>query len=222
MLDKKKLNSYANLLIDFSLEIKKGDKVGIYGNIESSPLIEQLYIELLKRGAHPFPHISLNNQQDIFYAYCQDSHLTYLPEITLFEAKNIDALINISCSVNTKSLSAVDPAKQALFRKTRKPISEIVLKKNRWVLALYPTEAYAQDAEMSLSDFEDFVVDAVKINCSNPVREWKKVWEYQEKVIKRLKGADSVHITGNNTDLKFSVKNRKFINSSGYFNMPSG
>ncbi|HPG29170.1 MAG TPA: aminopeptidase, partial [bacterium] len=170
----------------------------------------------------PFTHISLNDQQDLFFAYCNETHLTYLPEINLYEAKNADASINILCSVNTKSLSAVDPSKQALFRKTRKPISEITLKKNRWVLALYPTEGYAQDAEMSLSNFEKFVVNAVKINKPDPVKEWKKVWDYQEKVINKLEGSDKVHIVGNKTDLSFSIKGRKFINSSGYFNMPSG
>jgi len=222
MLDKKLLNSYAKLLIEYSLKVKKNEQIGIYGTIEASPLIEQLYIELLKLGAYPFPRIALNNQSELLFKYGSEEQLMYLPEITVFETKKLSGEINLLSSPNTKSLTNVDAGRQASFRKARKPLSDIVLKKDRWILALYPTDGYAQDAEMSLSEFEDFVADAVKIKFKNPIAEWRKVENYQNKIVARLKNSDSVRILGERTDLTLSVKNRKFINSCGVYNMPSG
>ncbi len=125
-------------------------------------------------------------------------------------------------SVNTRELTNIDAVKQAKLSKTLRPLSDIILKKDRWILALYPTQAYAQDAEMPLAEFEDFVANAVKITEKDPVKEWQKVFDYQEKIVKALTNADKVHIKGYDTDLTLSVIGRKFINSYGVANMPSG
>ncbi|HON57428.1 MAG TPA: aminopeptidase, partial [bacterium] len=222
MLDKQLLNKYAQLLVDYCVNVKKNEQIAIQGGIAAAPLIEKIYIEVLKRGAFPFNRITLNNQSELFFKYAQDQHLTMLPKLPLLEAKEFDATIILYSETNTKSLSNIEPTKQSQFRKTYKPVSDIRLKKDRWVLALYPTEAYSQDAEMSLSEFEDFVVNAVKINKPNPIKEWQALERYQQKIVDKLKNADIVRIVGKETDLTLSVKNRKFINSCGKSNMPSG
>lgn len=222
MLEKKLLNAYAKLLLNYSLEVKKDERVGIYAGVEATPLVEELYAEILKLGAHPFLRLSLDNQNELFFNNCSDAHLTHLDELTMIEAKKMDCRIRLMSSVNTREMTGVDPAKQAILSKTMRPVMNEVLKKDRWVLSMYPTQAYAQDAEMPLSKFEEFIASAVKINFSNPVKEWQKVYDYQERIIKSLKNADEIHILGEKTDLKLSVKNRKFINSCGKANMPSG
>ena len=179
-------------------------------------------MEILKLGAHPFTRLSLDNQNELFFNNCADEHLTHLDEMILFEAKKMDCRIRLMSSINTRELTGIDPSRQAILSKTMRPIMNTILKKDRWVLAMYPTQAYAQDAEMPLSKFEEFIASAVKITSANPVKEWKKVFDFQEKVIKSLAKADEIHILGEKTDLKLSVKGRKFINSCGKANMPSG
>jgi aminopeptidase len=94
--------------------------------------------------------------------------------------------------------------------------------KKPWTLTLFPTSAFAQDADMSLTEFEDFVYSATFADQDRPVAKWRALERRQEKMIAALKGADEVHIVGPDTDLTLSVKGRTFINSAGTNNMPSG
>ncbi|MEW5692713.1 MAG: aminopeptidase [Candidatus Hydrogenedentota bacterium] len=216
------LKKFARILIEYSLKIKSKEKVIISGCVEAIPLIEQLYIQVLQKGAYPFLRLVPNNLGELFYQYAKKHHLLYLPEINLFEAKKADAVITIQSSTNTKALTSVNPEKPATYIKTMKPIKDIILKKGRWVLTLYPTQAYAQDAEMSLQEFTEFVYKALFVDKKDPVKAWYDLRDYQEKIIKRLKGADRIRILDDDTDLTLSVKNRIFINSCGLYNMPSG
>jgi len=222
MLDKKILNNYAKLLVDFSLPIRKNDNVIVNANIIATPLVEELYKEILKKSAFPFLRLALDNQTELFYENCSEEQLKILPNLKVNDTRLADAFINILSEINTKSLTHIRTEKQMIYKKTNKPISDMILKKDRWTLALYPTIGYAQDAEMSISKFEEFVVKALKLDAKNPINEWIKQREYQEKVIKSLKNADEIKIIGERTNLTLSVKNRIFINSFGMHNMPSG
>jgi len=133
----------------------------------------------------------------------------------------MDATIRIASEGNTRELSNVEPGKQTLMARTMKPVSDIVRKKP-WVVTLFPTSAYAQDAEMSLGDFEDFVYAAMFADEDDPVAAWKSLRKRQDKLIASLAGAKDVRIVGRGTDIRLSVRNRRFLNSDGHRNMPSG
>ena len=83
----------------------------------------------------------------------------------MFKAKQTAGEISIGASLNTKELTSVDPKKIALRRKVVKPIQTLEIKKNNWVICQFPTNALAQDAEMSLDEFEDFVYGACLKDC---------------------------------------------------------
>jgi aminopeptidase len=102
-----------------------------------------------------------------------------------------------------------------------RPIRQAIMRK-RWCLTLYPTQAYAQDAEMSLREFESFVYATTFADQPDPIRQWKKLSAMQQRLIGRLRGADEIRIVGAGSDLKFSVKGRTFINADGRNNMPDG
>jgi aminopeptidase len=93
---------------------------------------------------------------------------------------------------------------------------------HRWVGTLFPTNAYAQDAEMSLSDYEDFVYGACMPDPDDPVGYWERFSAWQDQIVEWLKGKRAVHVTGPDTDLNLSIDGRTFINSDGHHNMPSG
>ena len=92
----------------------------------------------------------------------------------------------------------------------------------RWTAAQYLTQAAAQDAGMSLRDYEDFVYGAALLNEPDPVAAWKSLGERQQRIADWLADKDEVHISGDGTDLKLSIKGRTWINDDGHLNFPGG
>lgn len=213
---------FAEILVDYSLNIKPAEKVVVAAPAVAAPLVEKVYEVLLNRGAYPVIRLGLDTDAEIFYRHAQSRHLDHLSDLSLYQARHTDAIINIMASSNTKSMSTVDPAKQARVMKTSKPVREIIMKKDRWVLTLFPTAAYAQDAEMSLDEFREFVGRSLYLDRRDPIAEWQRVRKHQEKIVRILNRARTVRIADTDTDLTLSVKGRTFINSSGLRNMPCG
>ena len=123
---------------------------------------------------------------------------------------------------NTRSLSAVDPAKQQALAERDKGLQQMVERKDRWVLTLFPTQARAQEAEMSLEDYEDFVFEAMALSYEDPVRYWHEKVKERDRLIEKLKPADEIRLLAPGTDLTLSVKGREYINDDGRYNMPGG
>jgi aminopeptidase len=187
----------------------------IRGNDLAKPLISAVYEAVLKAGAHPRLAVSFDEVTEIFYKNAGQAQLEYFPEINLFEAKNIDCMISILSPANVKSLSSVAPSRMVARAKVMKPISEWIMGKVRWTLCNYPTQALAQEAEMSLPEYEDFMYRA----C---LQDWPKRVKMMEHIAKAYGRAETVRITGIDTDLTLKIKGRKFIIGRGDFNMPDG
>ncbi|HMP89821.1 MAG TPA: aminopeptidase [Kiritimatiellia bacterium] len=215
------VRKFARLLVGYSIYAKKGESILVDGTSVAEPLIESVYEELLKVGAYPLVRMSPRDALTGFFAHARDIHLDTMAPFEKVLAKAVDGSIRIMSSTNTRALSSVNPQKQTRLAKARRDIRKIMLAK-KWALTLYPTEAYAQDAEMSLKDFENFVIMANFLDRANPVAEWNKLEKQHQKLIARLKGADEIRIVGDETDLKMSVKKRIFISSVATHNVPSG
>jgi len=124
-------------------------------------------------------------------------------------------------------MSNIDPERQQMRNSAFRKWSEIYIKRSaakelRWVMTSYPCQALAQEAEMSLVEFENFVYQATFVDQNDPVGSWQKVHDEQERLVKRLAGKESISIRGPQADLTLSIAGRTFINSSGDENMPSG
>ncbi len=156
-----------------------------------------------------------------FYRHAKPLQLTSVSPVEKAVARNIDASIRIYSQSNTRQLSEIDPRRQSKYAVAAESVAKVIRRKP-WVLSLFPTQAYAQDAEMCLSDFEDFVYAATCADQDQPVKAWRELSRFQKRLIRKLEGADKVHIHGPDTDLTLSVKGRTFINSDGKRNMPSG
>ncbi|MCS6910932.1 MAG: aminopeptidase, partial [Anaerolineales bacterium] len=124
-------------------------------------------------------------------------------------------------------LSGIDPSRQARVRKANAPLTKTFLeraarKELRWVLTQFPTQALAQEAEMSLADYEDFVYGAGLLDQPDPVALWREEGARQQRLIQWLAGRESVVLKGTNIDLRLSIKGRKFIGADGKYNFPDG
>ena len=212
----------ARVLVDYSIEVGEGDQVLLSGEVGAGPLIKALYSRLLQVGATPVTQIGLPGMQELFFEHAQELHYREIPGVTRAIAEGVDAMIMIQSPSNTRALANVDPSKQQALQRRNKPLSEVVLEKDRWVVTLFPTEALAQEAGMGLLEYENFVFEAMGLNEEDPVLFWSRKSAEQDRLKERLEEAREIRIVGPETDLTLSVEGRTFINSAGRRNMPCG
>lgn len=222
-----RIKKLAKVLIHYSLKLKKGQLFKIQGQYVAMPLMKAAFEEAIKIGAHPYIQVNNIETEELYFKYAKEHQLRFISPMTKLEVNKMDALLAIWASTNTKYLSGVDSKKQALAQKYRQPIikklfKRIAEKDMTWVGTQFPTQADAQDAEMSLSDYEDFVYKAGHINAADPVKHWKKVHKEQDRLVKILNRFDKIHVQSADTDLKLRVKGRKWINCAGTENFPDG
>ena len=216
-----RLRAFARLLAHYAIKAQPKEHIGVETTAEAAPLVEELYEELLRAGAVPVVRMSPASLTERLFRAGQDHHFDEVSSFDLAYAKAMAGTIRIMASPNTRDLAAFPPSIAARLAKSRRPVRKILLAK-KWSLTLFPTQAYAQDADMNLRDFEDFVYAANFLDRKDPVAEWEKLEKWHQKLIARLHKADQVRIVGPDTDLTMSVKKRTFVSSVATHNVPSG
>ncbi len=222
-----RVQKLAKLLVNYSVNIQPQEKVLITGTIPSLPLVAETYREAIRAGGYPMIQIGDESLDQIFYQESSEDQLQYIHEPMKFILENYDCLINIRGTNNTRALSDIDPSRQQIVQASRSELLGTYMQRAadgdlRWVGTLYPTNAHAQEADMSLADFEDFVYKACFTDKDDPVAEWLAISEMQQKLVDWLAGKGKVVVEGPNIEMELSVAGRTFINSDGKRNMPSG
>jgi len=226
-----RLDRLAKVLVNYSVAVRRDDLVRISAPALAEPLVVAVYREVLAAGGHPVIRMSPDACQEVFLKYASERQLKYVSRLARQEVSTIDAHIGIWADENTKALTNVDPKRQATVSRARKPIMDIFLrraalrgpKKLRWTGTQFPNHAAAQDAEMSLTEYEDFVFGAGKLDARDPAAEWKKLGVAQERLCDLLNRAREVRfVTPQGTDLRLGVKGRRWINCDGHANFPDG
>ncbi len=222
-----RIERWAHTLVHYSLYVKPGETVAILATPLAAPLVEAVYREILRVGAHPLPLIELENLEEMLLREGNDAQLTTPAPISGVVAECVDAQLSIASRSNTRALSSVEPARMAKRREAFYELAKIRRQREqagtfRWSSTLYPTSGYAQDANMSLRDFEEFVFDVCFLNDPDPIARWKELSVGQQRHVDWLLGHEQVRIRGEGTDLTLSIKGRVFINSDGKRNFPSG
>jgi aminopeptidase len=222
-----RVEAMARTLVDYSVNVQPGEFVMIDGTPDGTPLILSVYQRVLERGGHPWLRLELDEAQEILYKTASDEQLDFVPKIAYHLVEEIDAQIAIWTSSNTRALTNVDPAKQARSRSAFRPVMErfferAAKKEVKWVGTAFPNQAFAQDAEMSLREFEDFVYGAALVHVSDPAAAWQAVSKRQQRLIDWLIDKDQVRLVGPDTDLTLSIKGRLWENCDGHENFPDG
>jgi aminopeptidase len=217
----------ARVLVNYSLGIKKGDRLAITSGIQAAPLVREIVREAIHAGAYPETFVNLPGVQEILLKEGSDEQLSYIPAAQRMIFEEYEAMVQIFSQENTKELSGVNPARMAIVQQARHDLSHTYMQRAangslHWNITMFPTQAHAQDAEMSLSDFEDFIYRACFLDDEDPVARWQALSQQQELLINWLKGKRTVHLLGPDTDLTFSVEGRIFINDDGHYNLPGG
>lgn len=230
-----RITNLAKTLVNYSTEVKEKDLVAIIAQPPATPLIQEVFREVIRAGAYPYllpyslpvPVAGFEGLDQIFLEEANEDQLQHQDRFWKMVNEDFDVRIFIKSQFNTRSLSSIEPQIMRIRRQAYKDIFNTYFDRMtsgslRRVSTLYPTQAYAQDAEMSLKDFENYVYSTTFSDKEDPKAEWKKVHDQQQRLVDWLKGKKAVQVKGPNVDLTLSIEERVFINSDGKQNMPSG
>lgn len=225
------IDSYASrmatVLTNYSIPIQKGDLVVINGSIDSAPLIDALQEAVLKRGGHPHIEVGLPNTNEILLSNGSEEQLAYSNPIQMTLVEKMDAVFRIYAPTNTRGLSGIAPKRLRWQQeglkewlgtyRQRRGAGEI-----RWCVAPWPTMALAQEAEMGLHAYRQFVYEACGLDQDDPVAYWQTFKDRQTGYVDWLKGKKKVEVKGPGIDLKLDITNRKWLSAHGETNFPDG
>ena len=217
----------ADLLAEYSTSIGGGDEVLFTSTYEAVPLAAEAVRAIVQRGGYPIVILSDEVISEFFYRYAPKEVLEYVPKVQKFIAENIDVQISALSSTHTKYLASISPEKLRLASAARRELTEIFMRRSaegslQWVVTAYPTKALAQEAGMSFFDYAEFVFKALKVDRENPVEEWRRQANMQNKIARFLEKVSELRFVGPEMDITFRVEGRKWINDDGKHNMPGG
>src|SRR6266511_1778689 len=218
----------ADLLVNYSLELKPGEIVRLDGGTVAAPFVRELYREALRAGANPRTRIEVEGIDVIAVGEASDEQLTFISEIDRFEIEKVDAIVTIWGDRNTRALSQADPRRVSTKIASRRTLTNSLSERieqgqAKWVGTRFPTDAHAQDAEMSLTEYEDFVYGACHVRADeDPVAHWRGVSVQLNERARELKTFTELRIVGPDTDLRINVAGRDWLAADGKLNMPDG
>jgi aminopeptidase len=217
----------AKILVGYSTHVGPGDTCLIEGPTAAEPLVAAVYDEVLAAGGNPVVSLSFAGQSAAYLGSADDAQLEWVSPLSRWAAEESDCRIAIGADTNTRELSGVPPERQTKRQAATRDLMRRMMERSaggehRWVYTLYPTNAYASDAEMSLREFEDFYFRACLADDSDPLGAWKRASEECRRLAEWIEGREEVRITGPDTDLRLGIAGRHFIPCDGEHNMPDG
>jgi aminopeptidase len=222
-----RVENLAKILVDYSTGVKPGDWVLVQGNIIALPLVNEVVRRALQAGGNVNVLLDSEELSETVLSASGDDQLKWVSPIESMLVEKVNCMINLRASGNTRAMNGIAPEKQRLRQSARRKIMETYLQRSaqgdlRWVLTNYPCPAFAQDADMSLRDYEDFVYAATLVDQPDPIKSWQAIDTQQKRLVEWLQGKNQVRLHGPNCDLQLSISGRNFINCSGKNNLPDG
>lgn len=222
-----RLSRYAELLVQYCLDLQPGDRLFIKTTTLAEPLVREVYRHALRAGATVDTELEFHDMQQIFLQEAGEKQLQRPPLLYQTAMEQYEAYLHIMAPFQLRDDFQAAPEKLAVRQAAMQPLYKAYtqrtatreLKRN---LCLFPTPASAQEAGMSLEDYETFVYSACSLDDPNPIESWLKVRKRQQSIVDYLNTCHQIRYVGPGTDLRFSTKGRTWINSDGQTNMPSG
>jgi aminopeptidase len=217
-----------DLLVNYSLELQRGQIVRIDAGTVAAPLVTEVYRHALRAGAFPRTHIDVEGLDVILLDEANDEQLVFLPDVDRREVEEFQAFATIWGDRNTRALTGTEPERVSRRLASRRELINRVWQRidageAKWVGTRFPTEAHAQDAEMSLPEYEDFVYGACHVrDGEDPIAHWHSVSAELNARAGDLEAVRELRIVGPDTDLRLDVEGRRWLAADGKLNMPDG
>jgi aminopeptidase len=218
---------WAKVLVEYSTDVRSGDRVVIQGGVAAEPLLRAIYREVIRAGGYPVLLPEFSEFTGDLLELADDDQLVYVSPVEAFGREQAEVFIRVNAETNGRLPSSIPAERAAKFRASRRSLGQTMVNRAasgdlRWSLTMFPTDAYAQDADMATREFADLLIRMCFLDQPDPVAEWKRLHDRQQRLIDWLTPRNEIHITGPDTDLRMSVAGRTWNNSDGKRNFPSG
>ncbi len=213
-----RLRRLAKVLVDYSLAVKKGNRVVISAGTQAQDIVKEIYKHVLKKGADPVLHLGIPGLGYFYYKNASMQQLKKFPKIYWYEIQRTQKYIGIGAPLNTREFSNVDPKRISIRNKVTNKITDYIVNtrsKIHRVTTDFPTNALAQDAEMSLEEYEDFFYEACFIDYAKLSKQWAKLRD-------KLNKSKEFRIVSKDTDLTMKIHPKSFVLCDGKENLPGG
>lgn len=212
-----RVSRMAEILVNDCTDVQAGETVQIRAYSElAKPLVVEVYRQLLEKDAgEVVVQVEFEEVRESLLAEASEERLGLFPKLGMHLAEHTDVYIQILASANTRLLSSFSPSRVARWRASDAKVRAYLTDHSRWVVTLYPTAAGAEDAEMSMGQFEEFVFGAVD-------QDWTELARAQHTLKGLLDGGRELVIKGEETHLRMDVGGRVFVSADGKMNMPDG
>ena len=213
-----RIEAYAKLLVEDCIDVQPGWQVLVSGGALARPLLEEVSRQVARRGAYALQRVSLSGSGiNLPWATEVPEEVLDTPApIETVAFKEADGLISIDAPENTRELASLAPERLARLQAGMRPHLERVLSYDlKWVGCQFPTPALAQDADMSLWEFEDFLYGACLLD-------WNAERDRMRHYAEHFDKASEVRIVAEGTDLTLSLEGREGLVDAGGANMPGG
>jgi aminopeptidase len=218
----------AAVLVEYSLDVQPGDLMIIQAPARAEPLVQEVFRRSLERGAYLETKIGVSGLTEAFLQHASEAQLRHVSPIEELVTDKFRVFLKIGADANTRSLANVDPSRVAMVPEAHRALTSRFMQRAaegglRWCYTQYPTEAYAQDADMSLHEYEEFFFAACRLTEPDPVAAWRDQREMQQRLIDWLAGRREVRLVAPpDTDLTLGIEGRRFVNAYGDSNFPDG
>ncbi len=223
-----RLDRLGELIAGYSLDLQPGEIVRIEGDEVAEDLLYALYRAALRRGANAYLQVGLERLGELKLAEASEEQLAHVAQLEWDELEQLEAVATVWGERNTRNSTNVEPERFGRLISARRALSKrgwerIAAGDLRWCGTLAPVEAYAQDAEMSLEEYESFVFGACHVSGDgDPVAHWRGVSKELARHAARLQPVRELRIVGPDTDLTLGVAGRRWQVADGKSNMPDG
>jgi aminopeptidase len=213
-----RIDRLADILLDHSCTIKAGEKVLIEAfDLPEPALVCRLVEGAARRGAVPLVTWKSNAVLRSLYQTATEESMKLAGQFEVARMEHAQAYIGIRGAANSSQFAEVPQEKMNLYQKHwwKTVHSDVRVTKTKWVVLRYPTDSFAQAANMSTTAFEDFYFDV----CT---ADYAAMKEAQQPLAERMRQADRVRIVAPGTELEFSIKSIPVIPCWGERNIPDG
>ncbi|QFT90230.1 Aminopeptidase PepS [Bacillus sp. THAF10] len=212
-----RIQTLAKNLINYSVRLQKGEKVLIENFGLQRELVTALVEEAYKAGGYPFVSLKDVQVDRSLLLGAQEEQFNMIADFEANVMSKMDAYIGLRSGDNINELSDVPDEKQKIQGSTvgKKVHRDIRVPKTKWVVLRYPNASMAQLAKMSTEGFENFYFDVCNLD-------YAKMSNAMDALVELMNRTDKVRITGEGTDLTFSIKDIPSVKCAGEMNIPDG
>ena len=152
----------------------------IRGDVVSEPLDVKVVHAVMKAGGLLGINLSSDDINEAYLRGVNEKQLQWVSPVSKLLFNEADVLIALHGVSNTRSMTNIDPTKKRARGIAYSELTETNMRRAadgelRWTTTQIPCAAYAQEADMSLSEYKDFVYAATYADQENPIAEWQRI-----------------------------------------------